>query len=129
MKNALCLLILLWSSTCFAQIKDANFKVISTKDLGIEGVVMTIDVKVKGWPDDEQTVIYYLIDYQSKPILHSKSDRNGVIDLYISNFKYIKYVYIGGPGHITTRIDLTKFKGKNVLLDLVVEPDLRLLID
>lgn len=125
MKTLFCILILLWSMPGFAQPKEAKFKVISSKDMDINGVFMTIHLKVKGADTGDHRVVYYLVDHQGKGILHSLSDKQGIIDLNITNFKYIKYVYIGGPGHITSKIDLTQFKGKNVELELDLELDLR----
>jgi hypothetical protein len=129
MKVLFSVLLLFCSFNCIAQHEDAKFKVLSIEDAGLKGVNMTINVKAKDLPDNNKTVVYYLVDHQSKQILHSLSDKNGVIDLYINNFKYIKYVYIGGPGYFTTKIDLTQFKGKNAVIELEIMPDLRPLID
>ena len=115
------------SINCLAQgPKDAQYTVKSIEDVAdFKGVYMTLNLQVEDRFSDNHTVAYYLKDRRDKPILVSMSDKKGQINLHISSLKHIRYIYIGGLGHITTRIDLDPFKGKRSVLEMSVELDLR----
>lgn len=119
------------SASCFAQgIKDAVYAVKSTKPVkDFNGVYMVINLKVEDRPTNDHTVVYSLADHEGQHFLISWSDTTGRIDLNLRHLKYIRYINIGGPEEITTRIDLIPFKGKEVVLGMIVKPNLRPYVD
>lgn len=81
---------------------------------------MTINVRVKGSPDDN-AVTYWFKDQDDRAVLLFKSDKKGQIAFQLFNLKHIKYIYVGGIGYVTHRLDLTPFKGKETTLEMETE--------
>ena len=129
MKKLLLGVFLILSANCFAQkIKEAEFQIKSEKNISnSQAVYLTFNLKVEGRANDDHTVAYWFTDRDDKPVLTSFSDRNGRISFQVKNLNYLKYVYIGGPGDVTTRLALAPFSGKQSVLEMTVKQSMETL--